>query len=77
MERVLVSMSENLASRMRALIPDRQRSSVITDLIERELKRREKKLYECAKAVEADENLNKEMADWEVTLTDGIDHESW
>ena len=77
MERVLVSIPDDLASRMRALIPGRQRSSVIADLIEHELKKREKKLYECAKTVELDENLHKEMADWEVTLADGIDHESW
>jgi hypothetical protein len=72
MQKVLVSIPDNLFSRMKVLIPSRQRSKVISNLIEKEIKRREKILYECACEVEKDEALNKEMEDWNVTAGDGI-----
>ncbi len=42
-----------------------------------ELQIREAALYQSACEVEADETLNQEMSDWEVTIADGIQHESW
>jgi hypothetical protein len=62
---------------MKVLIPSRQRSKVISNLIEKEIKRREEILYKCACEVEKDEALNKEMEDWNVTTGDGIDLETW
>lgn len=78
MEKILVSLPDKIASRMRAVIPSRQRSKVITTLIEKEIQQREQKLYECALAVEKDEALNQEMTEWDVTLWDGLNtNESW
>ena len=77
MNKVLISSPDAIASRMRAAIPQRQRSKVIVRLIEAEIDKREKALYECAVAVENDAALNKEMEDWDVTLSDGINNESW
>jgi metal-responsive CopG/Arc/MetJ family transcriptional regulator len=77
MQKVLISVSDSLASRLKAVIPDRQRSKVISQLIEKELKKREEALYRCAVEVEKDEALNAEMKEWEVTVADGINHESW
>ncbi len=77
MNKVLISIPDAIASRMRAAIPQRQRSKVIVRLIEAEIDKREKALYECAVAVENDAALNKEMEDWDVTLSDGINNESW
>lgn len=78
MEKVLVSIPEQLAAKMRALIPGRQRSKVIARLIAQEVANREQALYECAKAIEADEALHQEMAGWETTLMDGLNpNESW
>jgi metal-responsive CopG/Arc/MetJ family transcriptional regulator len=77
MNKVLISIPDNLASRMKAAIPARQRSKVIVSLIEKEIARREKALYECAVAVEKDANLHKEMNDWNITLGDGLSNESW
>jgi hypothetical protein len=77
MSKVLISIPDDIASRMRAAIPDRQRSKVIVKLIETELKKREKALYDCAVAVEQDNLLNDEMDDWDVTLQDGLNDESW
>jgi hypothetical protein len=36
------------------------------------LEQQEQALYECALAVEQDEELNAELDDWQVTITDGI-----
>lgn len=77
MEKVLISIPDQLATRMRATIPARQRSKTITHLIEDEVVKRENLLYECAVAVEKDSVLGHEMEDWNVTLQDGLDHESW
>ncbi|KTC65719.1 Uncharacterised protein (plasmid) [Legionella adelaidensis] len=77
MSKVLISMPDKIASRMRASIPQKQRSKVIVELIEKEIEKREKALYECAAAVEQDHELNQEMKDWDVTLQDGLNNESW
>ncbi len=77
MDKVLISIPDDIASRMRAAIPQRQRSKVIVRLIEAEIDRREKALYECAVAVENDTSLNDEMKDWDITLQDGMNNGSW
>lgn len=77
MQKVLISMPESILSRLRAVIPDRQRSKFIAHVVEEELKKREEALYQCAQKVEQDEALNAEMKDWEVTTGDGIENESW
>ncbi len=78
MQKMLISVPEPLAIRLRSIIPPRQRSQVISHLIEKEIEKREKKLYECALEVEGDKSLNREMKRWETqTLQDGLNHESW
>lgn len=75
--KVLVSLSDKLYARMQAVIPPRQRSKVVADLLEEEVRRREREMYECALAVEQDEQLRDEMAEWDVTAGDGIKTETW
>lgn len=77
MQKVLISLPDKLVDRMKAVIPPRQRSKVLAALLEDEIRRREELLYQCALAVEEDEALNKEMKDWNVTVGDGIDAETW
>jgi hypothetical protein len=77
MPKVLISMLDSVISRMRALIPARQRSRFIAHLVEDELKKREAQLFQAAREVERDETLNAEMKDWDVTVDDGVEHESW
>ncbi len=77
MEKILISMPDQLASRMKAIIPARQRSKTFTRLIEKEIEKREKALYACAVAVEKDAALQQEMKAWDTTLQDGLDDESW
>ena len=77
MQKVLISMPNSILARMRAVIPDRHRSKFISDIVEKELEKREQILYQCALKVEQDKALNQEMEDWNVTVSDGIDNESW
>lgn len=75
MEKVLISLPDQLVARMRATIPTRQRSKIITYLIEEEVEKRERALYECALAVEKDHALQQEMSEWDVTLADGLNED--
>jgi hypothetical protein len=77
MTNILISMPDQLASRMKSIIPPRQRSKVIANLIEGELNKRQQILYECALAVENDNVLHQEISEWDVTLQDGLENESW
>ena len=72
MEKVLFSLPDEDVKRLRLLIPAKERSRVVAAVLKKELDKREKALYECAKAVEADEALNDEMSDWDITLNDGL-----
>ena len=77
MEKILVSLPNDLVKRMRTVIPARKRSQVVKDLLEKEVDRREEALFQCALAVEKDEALNQEMAEWDITIGDGIEPEAW
>ena len=77
MQKVLISLPDDLLTRMRAVIPNRQRSRIIAEVLESEVERRERKLYECANDVEKDKVLNTEMSEWDLTVGDGIEPETW
>ncbi len=77
MKKVLIYLPDELAQRTRVVIPGRQRSNVVASLLEKEVKQREKALYECACAVKADDTMQKEIAEWEITSGDGINNETW
>jgi len=77
MSKVLIPIPDSIATRMKAAIPQRQRSKVIVALIEQEIEKREQALYNCAIAVEKDAALNQEMKEWDVTIQDGLADESW
>jgi hypothetical protein len=77
MHKVLISIPDQLAVRMRIFVPARQRSKIIANLIEKEVTKRERELYNIALAVEKDEALSKEMQEWDITLDDGLNNESW
>lgn len=76
--KLLVSLPDELLTRFRALIPNRQRSLLIRQLIEKEIEKREKALYQQARLVEEDKSLQKEMDDWAITVHDGMkNNEAW
>jgi hypothetical protein len=76
-EKILISIPHELAMRMRVSIEARQRSKLIANLIEKEVIKREKQLYDSACLVEQDQLLNQEMQDFDVTIADGLDNEAW
>jgi len=75
MHKILISLPSQLVNRMRTTIPERQRSKILASLLEAEIIKREKALYECALAVENDETLKSDLAAWDVTLEDGLKDE--
>lgn len=77
MEKILISLPDDLANKFRASIPARKRSHVIAELMRKELDRQDKQLMDCAKAVEKDLALQEEMKDWDITTGDGIKNEPW
>ena len=48
---------------------------MMVELMEEEVQRRERELYETALAVEQEEQLRSEMVDWDVTVGDGLEAE--
>lgn len=77
MQKVLISIPDSLLDRMKSVIPSRQRSKVLSQLLEDEVKRREAQLYQCAREVENDKALAVEMKEWDKTIANGIDDETW
>lgn len=77
MQKMLVSFPDIVFAKLRALIPEKKRSKMISELVEKELAKREAELYRCAVAIEKDEALNKEMQEWESVTGDGIETETW
>lgn len=69
---ICVHLPEELAGRFRATIPARERSAFIADLLRRALPQEDDPLYLIALAVEEDAALGAEMAEWEVTVADGL-----
>ena len=70
MQKILISLPDKPVSRMNAVFPKRRRSKIIAALLENEVKKLEEEFYACACEVEADEALNREMEDWDVTTDD-------
>ena len=77
MQKVLLSVPDDLIGRMKVVIPPRQRSKILIRLLEDEVTIRETKLHQLAREVESDKSLNAEMEDWDTTIGDGIDAEPW
>lgn len=76
MKKILVSLPDRLAQRMKVMIPHGNRSKIVAELLDKEIAKREESLYECARAVQADRALTSEMTEWNSTVCDGIDSQS-
>ena len=74
---ILVRLPEELAARLRAAVPARQRNKFIADLVAQALARHEDELARIADAVNKDEQepaLLSELEAWErTTRRDGLD----
>jgi hypothetical protein len=63
--KVMFSLPDDLVSRIRTLIPSRERSKVVASLLEHEINTREKSLYLSAKELEEHKGLRQEVSSWE------------
>ena len=66
------SLPEEIIHSLNQLVPPDQHDLFVAKALRKALEQQEQALYECALAVEQDEELNAELDDWHVTLTDGI-----
>lgn len=72
MTTMIFTLPDSLAEKVKAKIAAGERSALVSQLLERELERRDRMLYECAMEVEKNEALRTEMADWVITSADGL-----
>jgi hypothetical protein len=73
-QQLLIRLPEALARRLKRRVPARARSAFIQRLLEQALPGDEGEddpLYQLALAVEHDQRLATEMADWDATIEDG------
>jgi hypothetical protein len=71
----MFSFPDQLVSRMKACIPQRERSKVLAKLLEKEISEREKRLYLRAKALEENQDLKEEMGTWDKEFgEDGLEN---
>lgn len=80
MTQLLIHLPEALARRFKRIVPIRERSRFVQQLLEEALPPEDvpddDPLYQVALAVEQDEQLAAEMAEWEEsTIGDGLDAE--
>ncbi|MBV9250929.1 MAG: hypothetical protein JO227_16990 [Acetobacteraceae bacterium] len=76
---LLVRIPEQLARRLKRHVPARARSAYIQRLLEQALPAEDGEddpLYRAAHDVEQDERLAGEMAEWDVTVSDGLTPEA-
>lgn len=69
--RVTLSIPDPVAKRFRALVPPRQRSRLVTRLIEEELAQRDDALAAACIAANADHDLERDSEEWQ-GFDDGI-----
>lgn len=77
MQTLSIPVPDELFGRIRTLVSQQQFRNLLVDLLERELQLRDTALYHCACQVEADEALKQDLLDWNMTLEDGLENESW
>jgi len=60
-----LSIPDDIADRFRSAVPARERSSLISALIERELEKRNSMLATACLAANQDEALNRDIHEWQ------------
>jgi hypothetical protein len=77
-QQLLVRIPEELARRLKRQVPARGRSAFVQRLLEQALAPEEDDpLYRAAMEVEADERLTAEMTEWDGTVADGLDGDTF
>jgi hypothetical protein len=79
-QQLLVRIPEELARRLKRQVPARGRSAFVQHLLEQALAPEggdDDPLYRAAREVERDERLMAEMAEWDGTIADGLEAETF
>ena len=69
--RITLSIPDQIARRFQAAVPPRQRSRVVTALLTQDLEKRENALEQACLAANRDEELEKDIGEWQA-FEDGI-----
>lgn len=69
--RITLSIPDNVAHRFQAAVPARQRSRLVTRLLEQELSERDDTLAAACRAANRDKVLQREIDEWQ-SFDDGI-----
>jgi hypothetical protein len=73
MTQLLIHLPDNIANRFRSVIPTKQRSKYIENLLIKEFSKKDNELLVSALAIEQDNELNALIEDFDVVTGDGID----
>jgi hypothetical protein len=79
-QQLLIRIPEDLARRLKRQVPARGRSAFVQHLLEQALAPEgddDDPLYRAACEVEQDERLTAEMAEWDGTVADGLEVETF
>lgn len=63
--RITLSIPDSVARRFQAAVPARQRSRLVTRLLEHELSERNDTLAEACRAANRDKALHREIEEWQ------------
>ena len=66
------TIPEDVLEEFNHIVPKRQKSKVISQLLKEEVEKRKRELYKIAQEVEKDKKLSQEMKHWEITMGDGL-----
>ena len=76
-QQFLIRLPEEVAARLKAVVPARQRNKFVTELVATAVAHHEAKLAKIADAVTNEEKRNptiaQETRDWEATVGDGLE----
>lgn len=69
--RITLSIPDDLAHRFQAAVPARQRSRLVTRLLQEELQERDNSLAAACRAANRDQALEQEIEEWQA-FEDGV-----
>ena len=76
-QQILIRLPEDIAARLKAVVPPRKRNKFVADLVTNAIVHHEEKLGRIAAAVTEEERkspkLRQETREWEATIADGIE----
>jgi len=76
-QQILIRLPEDVADKLKAAVPARQRNKFVAELVANAVARHEDELAKIAAAVTKEEKRNpkigKETRDWESTIGDGLE----